>query len=78
MMIWQRRKSVWLALQKTVLFGLGKGKRRRGRQKKRWQDNIKEWTGIDFASSTRTAENMTKLRGIVAKSSLKEITSQTD
>ena len=28
-----------------------------GRQKKRWEDNIKEWTGMDFASSTRSAEN---------------------
>ena len=33
-----------------------KGKRKRGRQKKRWEDNIKEWTGIDIASSTRAAE----------------------
>ena len=24
---------------------------KRGRQKKRWEDNIKEWTGMDFASS---------------------------
>ena len=33
----------------------GKG---RGRLKKRWEDNTcinKEWTGIDFASSTRAA-----------------------
>ena len=33
-----------------------KGKRKRGRQKKRWEDNIKEWTGMDFASSIRAAE----------------------
>ena len=39
-----------------------KGKRRRGRQKKRWEDNIKEWTGTDFASSTRAAENNTRWR----------------
>ena len=29
---------------------------RRGRQKKMWEDNIKEWTGMDFASSTRAAK----------------------
>ena len=29
-----------------------KGKRKRGSQVKRWEDNIKEWTGMDFASST--------------------------
>ena len=44
-------------LAKTILQGTVKGKR--GRQK-RWEDNIKEWTGMDFASSTRTAENRTR------------------
>ena len=29
-----------------------KGKRKRSSQVKRWEDNIKEWTGMDFASST--------------------------
>ena len=46
-----------------------KGKKR-GRQKKRWEDNIKEWTGMDFASSTRAAENRTKWKGVVANSSV--------
>ena len=40
-----------------ALRGPAKGKRKRGRQKKRWEENIKEWTGMDFASSTRAAEN---------------------
>ena len=39
-------------LAKTILQGIVKGKRR-GRQKKRWEDNIKEWTGKDFVISTR-------------------------
>ena len=39
---------------------------KRGRQKKRWEDNIKEWTGMDFASSTRAAENRSRWKGIVA------------
>ena len=47
-----------------------KGKRKSGRQKKRCEDNIKEWTGMDFASSTREAENRTKWKGIVANSSV--------
>ena len=37
------------------------GKRRKGRQKKRWGDNIKKWTGMDFASSTRAAEDRNRL-----------------
>ena len=43
---------------------------KRGRQKKRWEDNIKEWTGMDFASSTRAAENRSRWKGIVANSSV--------
>ena len=39
-------------------------------QKKRWEDNIKEWTGMDFASSTRAAENRSRWKGIVANSSV--------
>ena len=50
--------------------GRVKGKRKRGRQKKRWEDNIKEWTGMDFASSTRAAENRLRWKGIVADSSV--------
>ena len=30
--------------------------------------NIREWTGMDFASSTRTAENRTRWKGIVVNS----------
>ena len=44
------------------------GKRRKGRQKKRLEDNIKECTGTDFASSTRAAEDRTSWKGIVVKS----------
>ena len=47
-----------------------KGKRKRGRQKKRREDNIKEWTGTDIASSTREAENRTGWKGVVANSSV--------
>ena len=34
-------------LAKTVLQGTVQGGRRRGRQRKRWEDNIKEWTGLE-------------------------------
>ena len=34
------------------------------------KDNIKEWTEMIFASSTRAAENRTRWKGIVAKSSV--------
>ena len=48
-------------LQVTVL-----GKRKRGRQKKRWEDNIKEWTGLDFSNSERAAEDRQRWKKIVA------------
>ena len=69
----KKRKLRWFGhvsrssgLAKTILQGTVKGKRKRGRQKKRWEDNIKEWTGMDFASYTRAAENMSRWKGIVA------------
>ena len=47
-----------------------KGARRRGIQKKRWEDNIKEWTGMEFGDSLRAAEDREGLNGIVATSSV--------
>ena len=51
----KKRKLRWFGhvsrssgLAKTILQGTVKGKRKRDRQKKRWEDNIKEWTGMDF------------------------------
>ena len=31
-----------------------------GRQRKRWEDNIREWTGLEFAKSQRAVENREK------------------
>ena len=67
-MVWSCFKVFWTS--KDILQSTVKGKRKRGRQKKRWEDNIKEWTGMDFASSARTAENRTRWKGIVANSSV--------
>ena len=47
-----------------------KGKRKRGTQEKRWEDNIKEWTGMNFVSSTKAAENRARWKGIVSNSSV--------
>ena len=40
------------------------------KKKKRWQKNVKEWTGMAVASSTRATEDRTKLKGIVVKPSV--------
>ena len=34
-----------------------KGGRRQGRQKKRREDNFREWTGLDFAKFQRAVDN---------------------
>ena len=52
-------------MQSTV-----KGGRRQGRQRKKWEDNIREWTGLEFAKSPRAVENSKKWRKLVAKSSV--------
>ena len=73
----KRRKRQWyvhvsrsLGLAKTILQGKVKGGRRQGRQRKRWEDNIREWTGREFAKSQRAVENRKKWRKLVAKSSV--------
>ena len=65
---WFGHVSESSGLEKTILQGTVKGKRR-GRYK-RWEDNIKDWTGMEFVSSTRAAENRTRWKGIVANSSV--------
>ena len=44
-------------LAKNILQGTVKEGRRQGRQKKRSEDNIKEWTSLEFAKSQRAVEN---------------------
>ena len=73
----KKRKLRWYGhisrssgMAKTILQGPVKGARRRGRQKNRWEDNIKEWTGMGFGDSLRAAEDREGLKGIVATSSV--------
>ena len=60
----KRRKLPWYGhvsrssgLAKTILQGTVKGGRRQGGQKKRWEVNIREWTGLEFGKSQRAVEN---------------------
>ena len=41
------------SLAKTILQGTVKGGRRQGGQRKRWEDNIREWTGLVISASPR-------------------------
>ena len=47
-----------------------KSGRKRGRQRRKWEDDIREWTGLDFGKSQRAVENREEWRKIVANSSV--------
>ena len=53
-----------------ILQGTVQGERRKGRQKKRWEDNVTEWTGLKLGEALRKAENREEWRKVVAQSSL--------
>ena len=60
-----------LGLAKTILLGTVKGGRRQGKQKKRWEDNTREWTGLEFAKFQKAVEkNKEKWRKLLGKSSV--------
>ena len=58
------------SLAKTILHGTVKGGRRQGRQRKRWEDNIREWTGLELGKFQRAVENREQWRKLVVKSSV--------
>ena len=58
-------------LAKTIVQGTVKGGRRQGWQRKRLEDNIGEWTGLEeYTESQRAVENREKWRKLVMKSSV--------
>ena len=65
--------SVWTCLpfirsgEKHFARHSERGKKQ-GRQRKRWEDNIREWTGLEFAKSQRAVENKEKWMKLVVKS----------
>ena len=52
--------QVQSGLAKTILQGTMKGGRRQGGQRKRGEDNIREWTGLEFGKSRRAVDNREK------------------
>ena len=57
-------------LAKTVLKGTVRGGRKRERQKKRWKDNVTEWTDLKLNAAVRLAEDRGKWRDLVHQSSV--------
>ena len=61
-LLWYGRVSRSLGPAKTILQGTVKGGRRQGGQRKRWEYNIRELTGLEFGRSQRAVENREKWR----------------
>ena len=57
---WYGHVSHSSGLAKTILQDTMKEGRKQGRQKKRWEDKIKKWTGLEFIKSPRAVENREK------------------
>ena len=73
----KRRKLKWYGhikrssgLAKTILQGTVQEERRRSREKKRWEDNIPEWTGMTLSAALRKTERREEWRQLVARSSV--------
>ena len=58
---WYGYVSCSSGLAKTILQGTMKGGRGQGGQRKRLEDNIREWTGLEFTKSQRAVENRKKM-----------------
>ena len=65
---WYGHVSRSSGLAKTILRGTVKGGRRQGGQRKRWEDNIREWTGVELVKSQRALKNREIWRKLVVKS----------
>ena len=57
---WYGHVSHLSGLAQTILQGTVKGGRRQGGQRKRWEDNIREWTVPELGKSQRAEENRDK------------------
>ena len=71
----KRRKLKWYGhvsrsngLAKTILQGIDPGGRRRGGQRKKWEDNISEWTGRSIGRCTRECEDREVWRETISRS----------
>ena len=71
----KRRKMKWYGhvtrasgLSKTVLQGTVRGGRRRGRKRKRWEYNIRDWASLELSDAVRRAEEREEWRMLVARS----------
>ena len=80
----KKRKLKWYghvtranSLSTTILQGSVQGGRRRGRQRKKWSDNITEWTRKSFAETQALAHDRVKWRKLVRCSAAQRLNDHT-
>ena len=52
-MVWAHKKINRTCKDDPTSHGTAQGGRRKGRQKKRWEDNIPEWTGLGLRTERK-------------------------
>ena len=67
---WYRDITRSSGLAKTILKGTVQGWRQKGRQWKRWEDNTKEWTGLEWNIIIRKAESLEEWKKLIVKSTV--------
>ena len=55
------------SLQKTVLTGRIDGRRGRGRPRRQWYDDIKEWTGNELCTNIKLAQGRVTWRSVASR-----------
>ena len=80
----KKRKMKWYghvtranSLSTKVLQGSVQGGTRRGRQRKKWSDNITEWTRTSFAETQALAHDRVKWRELVRYSAAQYLNDHT-
>ena len=75
----KRRKLVFFGhvcrqkgLVRDVIVGVHPGKRRRGRPRRQYVDDIKEWTGATLGAAARKTEDRERWRALVRETTRTE------
>ncbi|GFR73161.1 UDP-glucuronosyltransferase 2A1-like [Elysia marginata] len=71
-MKWYGHTTRSSGLAKTIMQGTVDGGRRRGRKKKRWENNIRkcsEWAGLEQRNTLRMFEDREEWKAVVRRSS---------
>ncbi|GFR60343.1 hypothetical protein ElyMa_005405600 [Elysia marginata] len=66
-MVWAHFSPIWPCQDHHAGYRRWRQKERE-RQKKRWEDNIREWTGLELRNTLRIAEDRKEWKAVVRRS----------